>query len=140
MQELTIFISKHQELAYTFAALLAILSVVEFIRLRRLSFGLSPQEAVQLMNKEHAVVLDIRDQDAFRGGHILDALSLPKAKPEEAVKSLGKLRDKPVIIACYTGGSAQGLAAHLKTAGFRTHVLSGGMRAWTTANLPMVKG
>lgn len=139
MQALTVFIAKHQELVYTFGFLLAALSLVEFIRLRRQQFGLNPQEAVQLMNKEHAIVLDIRDNDAFRSGHIIDALSMPKAKSQDVIKKLGKNRTKPLIITCYTGTSAESIASELRHAGFHTHILAGGMRAWSAANLPTVK-
>lgn len=134
------FITEHLALVGAFAVLLALLSLIEFIRIRRLNRGVSPAEAVLLINREHAMVLDIRDKDAYQSGHIIDAISLPKANADGAAKALEKNRNKPLIVACYTGSTAQTVAADLKQRGFNTHVLTGGMRAWAAAELPLVKG
>ncbi|HEU5280987.1 MAG TPA: rhodanese-like domain-containing protein [Gammaproteobacteria bacterium] len=140
MSNLTLFINEHFALVGVFAVLLSLLSLVEFIRMRRLNAGVSPAEAVLLMNREHAIVLDIRHKAAYESGHIIDAISLPEADVNSASKTLEKNRNKPVIVACESGSSAQRIAAHLKQKGFNAHVLTGGMRAWSTADLPLVKG
>ncbi len=140
MQNLTPFINEHLTLVSIFAVLLALLSLIEFIRLRRASAGVTPAEAVLLMNREHAMVLDIRHKEAYQSGHILDAISLPKADVQTAIKTLEKNRNKPLIVACDAGSTAQSIVADLKKQGFNAHVLTGGMRAWAAADLPLVKG
>jgi rhodanese-related sulfurtransferase len=140
MSNLTPFINEHFALVGAFAVLLTLLSLIEFIRIRRLNAGVSPAEAVLLMNREHAIVLDIRNKTAYQNGHILDAISLPETNADSALKALEKNRNKPVIVACESGSSAQSITAHLKQNGFNAHVLTGGMRAWSAADLPLVKG
>lgn len=140
MPNLMPFFQEHLTLVSIFAVLLALLSLIEFIRIRRLNRGVTPAEAVLLINREHAIVLDIRDKEAYQNGHIIDAISLPKTNVDHAVKTLEKSRNKPLIVACYSGSTAQAIAADLKQRGFKTHVLTGGMRAWAAAELPLVKG
>ena len=74
MQNLMPFINEHFALVGVFAVLLSLLSLIEFIRIRRLNAGVSPAEAVLLMNREHAIVLDIRNKEAYQSGHIIDAM------------------------------------------------------------------
>ena len=51
---------------------------------------LTPQLATQKLNKEHAVILDVRDDDAFAAGHILGALNIPAKQIDEQLPKLNK--------------------------------------------------
>ena len=139
MENFTIFISHHLDIFYIFAGLLAALSIVEFIRSKRSNARLSPVEAVLMINKKNAVVIDIRNQDHYRKGHIVDAENLPLSDLPTATKKLDKYKNKPVILVCNNGVDSQKAAANLAKQGYTAFILAGGMRAWSGADLPLIK-
>ena len=102
---------------------------------------LSTHDATMLINKEDAVVLDIRPAAEFKKGHIIGAKQL---KAEQVNKAefgpLEKNKDKPIIVVCAMGMTAKRTAAQMLKAGFtKVSVLKGGMGAWQGASLPVVK-
>jgi len=100
------------------------------------SGAVSPSAAVQMMNHQHAVLVDIRGADAFNAGHIPQARHIPLAELDKKVAGLPK--NKPVIVVCDQGRSAVGAAKKLRSLGLaEVTVLEGGMRAWSTAGLPV---
>lgn len=100
----------------------------------------SAMEAVQLINRRDAVVVDIRDAVAFGGGHVTGARHIPDAELEGRCGELEKFRDRPVIVACRTGTKSAAAAARLKKLGFEHATsLAGGMHAWEQAGLPVEK-
>ncbi len=139
MQALTVFLSQHLTLAYLFLGLMVALILVEFIRLRRLNYAITAKEAVHLMNREHATVVDLRDKAAFTEGHIIDAVHADTHDVKALAKKLDKQRTKPVILICQTGVSAQKIAVQLSHEGFHVHAITGGIAAWKQADLPLVK-
>ncbi len=101
---------------------------------------LSPQEAVLLINREHPLVLDVREEKEFLAGHIADARNIPLARLKERLDELAKYRQKPLLVNCLSGVRTLGVCATLQSAGFeRVYVLKGGIHAWRQANLPLVK-
>lgn len=139
MQALTLFLSQHLTLAYLFFGLMSALIVIEFIRLRRLNYAITAKEAVHLMNREHATVVDLRDKAAYAEGHIIDALHLDTQDVKALAKKLDKQRTKPVILICQTGANAQKMAVALSHEGFHVHAITGGITAWKQADLPLIK-
>ena len=108
--------------------------------LRRTTGGpwVSTAAAVELINREDAVVLDVRDAGDYGAGHILGARNLPLARLEEGGGELAKRKDKPLIVYCDGGERAAKAAAALKRLGFSRVVnLSGGLPAWQQAGLPV---
>ena len=101
----------------------------------------SPTQATLLINKQDGVVVDIRPDKEYRQGHILNAVQLPFDKAAKGdFASLEKYRGKPIIVACTAGISAGRIAKLLVKAGFEpVYVLQGGMTAWQSAGLPVVK-
>ncbi|MDM7861586.1 rhodanese-like domain-containing protein [Alteromonas sp. ASW11-36] len=102
---------------------------------------LGTHEATLQINKEDALVLDIRPPADFKKGHILGSRQL---KPEEIREAdfskLEKHKGKPIIVACAMGNSARKTALQLTKAGFpNVSVLKGGVNAWTGAGLPVSK-
>jgi rhodanese-related sulfurtransferase len=102
---------------------------------------LSTHDATLLMNKEDAIVLDIRVAKEFKAGHILGSRQL---KAEELKNGdfakLENSKDKPIIVVCAMGVSAKKTAAQLLKVGFeKVTVLKGGMNAWQSASLPVSK-
>jgi len=100
----------------------------------------TPAQATHLINREDAVVLDVRDTNEFASGHVLGAKNLPPARMETAASEVVKKKDRPVIVYCDgTDRSGKALAV-LKKQGFtRVANLSGGLKAWQDAGLPVEK-
>jgi len=138
MQDLITFISNHWMLTTSIIGVVFLLFIVEFWRIRKTLGGMTPQAAIQLINHEHATIIDIRDANAFKQGHIVHAHNI---SPEDAVldKKLDKFKQKPVLVVCYAGVSCQGVAQQLNKKGFKAYSLQGGMKAWYDAKLPTVK-
>jgi rhodanese-related sulfurtransferase len=53
--------------------------------------ALSPQQAINLVNSEGGVFVDLRDAAAFKQGHIVDAMHIPMAKLAERSGELDRL-------------------------------------------------
>lgn len=102
---------------------------------------LSVQEATILMNRENAVVVDIRNQEEFKKGHILGATQLSSGQvSKKDFKSLEKYKDNTIIVVCAGGITASGVANSILKSGFeKVAILTGGMNAWLSANLPVSK-
>ena len=96
--------------------------------------------AIELINREDALVLDVRDAGEYGAGHILGAKHLPIARIDEGAGELAKRKDRPLIVYCDGSERSAKAAAALKRQGF-TQVanLSGGLDAWRQAGLPVEK-
>ena len=99
----------------------------------------SPTEAVQLINREKAVLIDVSEAAEFASGHVAGAKSVPLAGLEASTE-LPKNKALPLVLVCPTGTRAARAVPVLKKRGFeKAHVLAGGLRAWRDANLPVEK-
>lgn len=110
--------------------------------LRRTAGGpwVSPAQATHLINREDALVLDVRDPGEYGTGHIIGAKNVPLARIEEGGADLLKRKDKPLIVYDERGERAAKAVAALKKHGFgRVVNLSGGLGAWQQAGLPVEK-
>jgi len=97
-------------------------------------------EATQLINRQDALLLDVREQAEFAQSHILNSRLLPLSQLEARVGDIEKFKDKPVIVYCATGNRSSAAAAVLKKHGFTNVVnLAGGFAAWQQAGLPVQK-
>lgn len=102
---------------------------------------LSTHDATLLMNKEDALVLDIRQANEFKKGHILGAKQLKAEQINQAdFSTLEKHKSTPIIVVCAMGMTAKRTATQMLKAGFtNVSVLKGGMNAWQGASLPVAK-
>lgn len=97
-------------------------------------------EATQLINRQDALVLDVREQAEFAQAHILNARGLPLSQFEARAGDIEKFKDKPVIVYCATGNRSSTAVALLAKRGFsQVFNLSGGFSAWQQAGLPVQK-
>jgi rhodanese-related sulfurtransferase len=95
-------------------------------------------EATHLINREDALVLDVRDPGEYGAGHILGARNVPLSRLDDG--ELLKRKDRPVIVYCEGGERAGKAISALRKQGFaRVANLSGGLRAWQQAGLPVEK-
>ena len=100
----------------------------------------STLEATQMINREDAVVLDVRDAAEFSAGHLPGARNMPLANIESRSAELDKIKAKPVIVLCADGSRASKAATVLREKGFAKVVnLSGGFPAWQQAGLPVAR-
>ncbi|MEZ9140262.1 MULTISPECIES: rhodanese-like domain-containing protein [unclassified Shewanella] len=104
--------------------------------------NINTQELTMLMNKQDGKVIDVRSQEEFRKGHIVDALNVPLSEiKNNKATSLEKYKSSPIITVCNAGMTSAQAAQLLVTQGFENvSNLKGGMGDWTAANLPTVKG
>ncbi|CAN5176492.1 rhodanese-like domain-containing protein [soil metagenome] len=99
----------------------------------------STTDAVQLINRERAVLIDVSEPAEYAAGHPAGSKSVPLASLE-ATNDLPKNKALPLVIVCPTGTRAARAVATLKKRGFENaHVLAGGLKAWREANLPVEK-
>ncbi len=128
---------------YLFLALFAILGMLvggEILSKVRGISAINAARALQLINHEDAVVIDIRDTAQYKAGHLPDARHIPFRELEQRIKELNKFKERPVIVYCQTDTRASSAGAKLKKAGFETvHALRGGLHAWQQASLPVTK-
>jgi rhodanese-related sulfurtransferase len=110
--------------------------------LRRSTGGpwVDPLQATHLINREDALVLDVREPGEFGAGHVLGAKNLPIARLDAPVPEIAKRKDKPVVVYCDGGERSAKALVLLKKQGFtRAANLSGGLKAWQQAGLPVEK-
>ena len=139
MQDLTIFIFNHPFLSWGISIVLVLLILIELVRVKRNSFNISPSQATMMMNYEHAVIIDIRNKEQFRTGHIIEAHSITSKDLQDNRKKIERFKGKPLIIVCQAGVESQKIAALLLKEGYNAYSLAGGMNAWRTDELPVVK-
>ncbi len=110
----------------------------------RLLAGSVPQvgalEAVQLMNRRDAIVLDVRDTTEYAAGHIPHARHIPFADLTGRLRELEKMKSRPVIINARSGTHSAKVCGVLKSVGFNeVFALRGGLGGWVEASLPVEK-
>ncbi len=97
-------------------------------------------EATQLINREDALLLDVREPDEYANGHIVNARNVPLGQLEARLRDFEKAKHKPVIVHCASGSRASSAASMLRGKGFeKVYTLSGGIEAWRQAGLPLEK-
>ena len=102
--------------------------------------GLSPAGAVNLINRERAVVVDVSESAEFAAGHVVGAKNIPLGQLEEKLAAAVKNKTVPLILVCPTGArSGRALAIAQKMGYQQAQSLGGGLGAWKTANLPVEK-
>lgn len=103
--------------------------------------NISILEATQLMNRQNAVVIDVREPAEFATGHITHAINIPLGEIEKKKEALAKYKKKPIIVVCETG--IRSGKARLKLIGMlennEVYNLKGGMKEWQKENLPLKK-
>jgi rhodanese-related sulfurtransferase len=98
-------------------------------------------EATRLINREDALVLDVREPSEFSNGHLPDSRNIPLAKLDERLSEIEKLKDKTWIVCCAAGMRASKACSAMAKQGFtKVHLLDGGVDAWVGAGLPIKKG
>lgn len=131
------FIGNHPFLVGTFV----FLSIAFFINEGKQGGAtVSTANLVNLVNREDAVIIDVRDKKDFGGGHISGAVHMPYSTIEKRASEISENKEKPVVIVCKMGQHSSAAGKKLKELGFENvRRLSGGMAEWNAAGLPVVK-
>ncbi len=138
MERLPEFIANHMFLCTLFVSLLLLVLWNFFSDTLSGLKPAEPGEVTNLINRDNALVLDIRSEENFKDGHIINAMNIPAAKLQESVSSLEKYKDSPVVLYCQNGGEASRLLKFMKQSGFsKLYFLKGGLMAWQNANFPV---
>lgn len=94
-----------------------------------------PIEAIRLLNRSGAVLLDVREDDEWSAGHAPTAIHVP----------LGALDARsfditvPVVAVCRSGQRSGVAASQLAAAGITVYNLAGGMKAWLESGQPVIR-
>ncbi|WP_235559651.1 rhodanese-like domain-containing protein [Methylophilus sp. Leaf416] len=101
---------------------------------------LTVTEAVMLMSRKQVLVLDVREPDEFKQGHLQGARNIPLSQLATRVAELEKFKDKPVLLVCERGNRTRAAVKVLREKQFSAlHQLKGGMQAWIEAKMPLGK-
>ena len=126
-----------------FAALGVIIALILRLEIKRALRGfkvVTAAEAVQLINKEDAIVLDVREDNERLQGSIRGAKHLALSVLKQRLEELKEFAERPVITYCKTGNRSIEACEILKKNNFSNVMsLKGGIEEWRTSNLPVVK-
>lgn len=134
MEHLPEFIMNHYQLCAAFCGVFMLILLNEWQQKMAGANAIEPSQVVTLMNRQNAIVFDIRSNEQFKQGHIISAISIPATIKD----SMNKYKSKNIIIVCDNGTQSITFANRLKKEGFeRVSALQGGVAAWKEANLPI---
>lgn len=137
MNQFSQFIIHHWPLWVSFIILLVLVLANELMTQKKKAKEITPQTAVDLINNDDAILIDLRDKEAFKNGHIIDSINVDADDFNQS--KMNKYKDKNLILVCARGQQSTTVAAKIKTLGFKPRVLSGGIVSWQNADLPLVK-
>ena len=141
LPELIEFLGRHPILSLALAGITLALVATEVARLFRGYKAVQPAGLTALVNRDNALVVDLRPHADFEKGHIPGSKNVQPSQFDPENKQLAAARALPVVLVCRTGQSAADAAKRLIKAGFeKVYVLDGGIQAWQQADLPLVRG
>jgi rhodanese-related sulfurtransferase len=96
--------------------------------------------ATQLINRQNALLLDLRESKDYDGGHVPNAVHIPLSQLAGRAGELSKFTTRPLIAYCDRGNRSRSAGSALSKLGFaEVYTLRGGVRAWVEAGLPIAK-
>jgi len=102
--------------------------------------ALTAAGAVQLINREKAVVVDVSETEEFALGHVGGARNVPLNELEDKLPGVARNKTLPLILVCPTGARANRALGVAKKLGYeQAQILAGGLKSWKDANLPLEK-
>tara|TARA_R110002072_G_scaffold103600_3_gene227279 strand:- start:260 stop:673 length:414 start_codon:yes stop_codon:yes gene_type:complete len=129
------FVTNHPFLVATFVFLLVAFVINEG---KQGGASVSTSNLVNMVNREGALIVDIRDKKEYGLGHISGAIHMPFSSIDDRAKELDA--DKPVVLVCKMGQHSSAAGKKLKALGFENvRRLSGGMAEWNASGLPVIK-
>jgi rhodanese-related sulfurtransferase len=140
MQEYIEFAGRHVLLFVALAAVIILIIVSELKRFTKGYKEVLPAEAVMLINKQDALVLDVREANELGQGTIIDSKHIALGALDDKISSLPSDKEKPIVVFCKMGNrSAQAAKLLLKNSYTNVFSLKGGFTAWVNDQLPITK-
>jgi len=103
--------------------------------------AVSSQQLVNMINREEALVIDIRKSAEFKNNHIAGSRSIETTQLDSQMSKLEKWKNKPIVVVCNAGVQASAACTQLKKNGFeQVYKLKGGIQTWLADSLPLTKG
>jgi rhodanese-related sulfurtransferase len=137
MEQLLEFAGNHLALVAAFVIILLLLAQNLMADVGG-KWVVDPQRATELLNREDAVVVDVRPMADFSKGHIINAVNIPMNGFKNQMTQLEKHKEKPIIVACRSGAQSSAACKLLRSSGFdQVYNLKGGILAWQSRNLPV---
>lgn len=140
MDQLLTFTTNHPFLVGGIIVVLLMLINSLFAEKLRGYSSVTPAQTTQMINRDNAVILDVREMNEYSGGHIVNAIHIPLSNLKTRIGELNKYKNQKIIVSCRSGNRSSQACANLKKEGFEeVYNLSGGVMAWENASLPLVK-
>ena len=139
--ELAAFAGRNPVLSLALAGLTIAILANEILSLFSGIRRIGPAQLTAMVNRDNALVVDLRAISDFEKGHIAGAKNVLMSQFDPENKALAPAKELPVVLVCQVGQTASTAAKRLRKAGFaQVAVLEGGIQAWQSADLPLVKG
>ncbi len=140
LTQISEFAVNHPFLVLAFVVLLVLVVANELKNATQRFASLTPAAAVQLMNNDDIVVLDVREPTETAAGKIAKAIQIPVGAVKTRIAELDKHKNKTVLVYCKTGARSGAACKELSNNGFdKVYSLNGGLLAWQEAHLPISK-
>lgn len=131
------FSLNHPLLIGALFAVLAAIVASEIMNFRRSRFAIGATEATQLYNRDAAVFVDIRNENAYQTSHLPGAINIPLEHIDKRQDRLKRYTDQQIIVYCDTGQRTLKAVQALQAQGWSdVQQLRGGLNAWRDASLP----
>jgi rhodanese-related sulfurtransferase len=140
MNEYITFAGNHPFLIGAFV-LISILLIQDLITGGSGKGAVDAKAAIELINNQDALVIDVRPAADFHRGHIINAQSMPMSGFADQIEKLKKHQERTIIISCNSGAQSASACRMLRKAGFaKVFNLRGGILGWMSANYPVSRG
>ncbi len=141
MQEFFTFLLAEWMLSITFLVLFIMLLWGVIAPSMRGFSELKPVDIVRLINSDNTLVLDVRSENEFIDGHIVNSINIPFSYLTKRFEELGDDKERPLVVICKSGARAKSAGTLLCKEGFKNvTVLAGGLMAWQHDKYPVAKG
>jgi len=139
MEQFNEFVGNHMPLFLALAVIAGLLAHNFWAAMTNTS-AVDPARVTELINREDALVVDIRAMADYAKGHIINAINIPSNGFKDQLHQLQKHKDNPIIVTCATGTTAGSVCKILRENDFeKIYELKGGMMSWNSVNLPLSK-
>jgi len=140
MAQLVEFVGNHPFLVVMFFAVLLLFLHSVYKEKNKSYQNVNVDQMTRLINQQNAQVVDVRPQEAYAQGHIVNAINMPLEDIKSGQAKFSKLKKKPVVVYCQVGKVSSAASQELTSAGLeQVFNLQGGINAWINDKLPLSK-
>jgi|694.fasta_scaffold03165_19 phage shock protein E len=100
---------------------------------------LTPQAFKQAIDKNEALLVDVRTPGEYASGHLEGSLNVDWTASGHEAEFAKLPKDRPLLLYCRSGGRSGQAMEYLRSKGYQVQHLDGGIGAWMNAGLPVTK-